>query len=119
MAHFAELDDNNRVKRVIVVSNNDTSDAYGTEKESIGIAFCEKLFGGRWIQTSYNGNFRNKYAGIGDIYNPTLDAFIPPKPFPSWLLNTQTYQWEAPVPYPQDGNTYKWNESNRMWVLSE
>lgn len=78
MAHFAELDENNVVKRVIVVANKDTSDANGVEKEYIGKAFCERLFGGNWVQTSYNGNFRGCYAGIGYTYDATKDEFVPP-----------------------------------------
>jgi hypothetical protein len=79
VAHFAELDENNVVKRVIVVDNKDTADANGNEVESIGVAFCQKLFGGNWKQTSYNGNFRKHYAGIGYTYDPTLDEFVPPQ----------------------------------------
>lgn len=116
MAHFAKLDANNIVTEVVVVSNKDTSDAQGHEKESIGIAFCERLFGGTWKQTSYNGTFRKHYAGIGYTYDPVLDAFIPPKPYPSWVLNTQTCEWQAPVPYPQDGKMYVWDEATQSWV---
>lgn len=78
MAHFAELDANNVVLRVIVVDTKDNSTAEGVEKESIGQAFCERLFGGRWIQTSYNNNFRKVYAGIGYTYDPILDEFVAP-----------------------------------------
>jgi hypothetical protein len=116
MAHFAELDANNVVLRVIVVGNADTSDANGVEKEHIGAAFCERLLGGTWKKTSYNGNIRRRYAGIGFIYNETLDAFIPPKPYPSWLLDNATADWKAPVPLPDDGKTYDWNESTTSWV---
>ena len=121
MAHFAELDENNVVKRVIVVANKDTADANGVEKESIGIAFCERLFGGTWLQTSYNGNIRKNYAGIGYEYRPDIDAFVPPKPerYPSWILNTDTAQWEAPVPYPNDGKLYAWNESTQSWIEAQ
>ena len=81
MAHFAELDANNVVQRVIVVANKDTADANGNEVESIGVAFCQKLFGGTWVQTSYNGNFRGRYAGVGYTYDPGLDEFVaPPEP---------------------------------------
>jgi hypothetical protein len=80
MAHFAELDSNNKVIRVVVIANRDTSDASGVEKESIGIAHCQKLFGGKWIQTSYNGNFRGCYAGIGMKYDETTDTFIADTP---------------------------------------
>lgn len=115
MAHFAELDANNVVTRVIVVSNADTSDANGVEKEHIGAAFCERLLGGTWKQTSYNANFRKRYAGIGYTYDASLDAFVPPKPFASWTLNNTTADWQAPVPKPDDGNNYVWNESTLSW----
>lgn len=118
MAHFAELDANNVVLRVIVVGNKDTSDANGVEKESIGAAFCERLFGGTWVQTSYNGNFRKHYAGIGYTYDTALDAFIPPKPFPSWLLDDDC-NWQAPVPHPDDGQMYSWDEENQVWVPTQ
>lgn len=77
MAHFAQLDENNRVLNVVVISNDDTHDTDGVEQESVGVAFCRKLWGENtnWVQTSYNGLTRGKYAGIGDIYNPTTDAF--------------------------------------------
>jgi len=115
MAHFAKLDENNVVTQVIVVSNSDTSDASGVEKEHIGAAFCEKLFGGTWKQTSYNGNMRKNYAGIGYTYNADIDAFVPPKPYASWLLNNETAQWEAPVPMPEDGGRYQWDEVTVSW----
>ena len=115
MAHFAELDENNVVKRVIVVGNADTSDANGVEKEHIGAAFCERLLGGTWKQTSYNGNMRKRYAGIGFTYNAELDAFVPPKPFASWTLNSTTADWDAPVAKPDDGKNYSWNESTLSW----
>lgn len=116
MAHFAELDSNNVVLRVIVVANKDTADAQGVEKESIGKAFCERLLGGAWVQTSYNGNLRKRYAGIGYTFDTNLDAFIPPKPFPSWTLNPTTADWEAPVPMPNDGKKYRWDETTQSWV---
>lgn len=117
MAHFAELDANNVVLRVVVVGNADTSDANGVEKEHIGAAFCEKLFGGVWKQTSYNGNMRKRYAGIGYTFNAELDAFVPPKPFASWVLNNTTADWEAPVPMPvEEGKTFTWNEETVSWV---
>ena len=118
MAHFAQLDENNVVTQVIVVSNADTADANGVEKESIGVAFCERLFGGTWKQTSYNGNVRARYAGIGYTYNSGLDAFITPKPFPSWSLNEETTEWEAPVAYPAEGS-YSWDEDGQSWVEME
>jgi hypothetical protein len=125
MAHFAQLDGNNVVTQVIVVDNKDCSDATGVEKESIGIAFCERLFGGNWKQTSYNGNMRKNYAGIGYTYNADIDAFVPPKPFASWVLNNDTAQWDAPVAMPEDAGTgeppkmYSWDESTTSWVAVE
>ena len=116
MAHFAELDANNVVLRVIVVGNADTSDANGVEKEYIGAAFCERLFGGIWKQTSYNGNMRKRYAGIGFTYNAELDAFVAPKPYASWVLNNTTADWEAPVAMPSDGKQYNWDEATTSWV---
>jgi len=122
MAHFAKLDENNVVTEVHVVANKDTSDANGVEKEYIGQAFLEKLFGGTWKQTSYNGNIRKNYAGIGYTYNADIDAFVPPQPFASWILNTDTAQWEAPVAMPADAGTgeppkmYSWDEATTSWV---
>ena len=118
MAHFAKLDENNVVTQVIVVSNSDTSDAFGVEKEYIGAAHCEKLLGGTWKQTSYNGNFRKNYAGIGYTYRSDIDAFVPPQPFPSWILSDQA-QWQPPVPMPADASMekiYTWNEATTSWV---
>jgi hypothetical protein len=116
MAHFAEIDSNNVVLRVIVVANKDTADANGNEVESIGVAFCQRLLGGNWVQTSYHGNIRKNYAGIGYTYDAAIDAFVPPQPYPSWVLNTDTAQWEAPVPYPTDGKIYTWDEATQSWV---
>lgn len=118
MAHFAELDENNVVLRVIVVGNKDTSDAHGVEKEHIGAAFCERLFGGTWKQTSYNGNIRKNYAGIGYTYHADIDAFVAPKPFPSWVLNEDA-KWEAPVPMPTDDKRYRWDEPTLSWIETE
>ena len=114
MAHFAQLDENNVVTQVIVVGNKDCADANGVEKESIGIAFCERLFGGNWKQTSYNGTIRKNYAGIGYTYNADIDAFVPPKPFASWVLNEETAQWNAPVPMPEEG-MWSWDEETVSW----
>ena len=118
MAHFAELDENNVVKRVIVVDNKDTSDANGNEIESIGVAFCQKLLGGNWKQTSYNGNIRKNYAGIGYAYHADIDAFTAPQPYPSWVLDANA-QWQAPVPMPTDGKMYSWDEAAQAWVEIE
>ena len=116
MAHFAELGTDNIVKRVIVVSNRDAADASGVEKEYIGAAFCERLFGGTWKQTSYNGNIRKRYAGVGYTYVTLLDAFITPQLYPSWVLDEPTCQWVAPVPMPTDGKMYGWDEATLAWV---
>jgi hypothetical protein len=117
MAHFAKIE-NGVVTQVIVVDNKDCADASGVEKEHIGAAFCERLFGGTWKQTSYNGNIRKNYAGIGFTYNPDIDAFVPPKPFSSWILNTDLAQWEAPVAMPDDG-MYSWDEATTSWIEIE
>jgi len=116
MAHFAQLDSNNVVIQVIVVDNKDTADAYGTEKEHIGAAFCERVLGGTWKQTSYNGNKRKNYAGIGYTYREDIDAFVPPQPYASWVLNANA-QWEAPTPMPTDGQMYSWDEATTSWIL--
>jgi len=114
MAHFAQLE-NNVVKQVIVVSNQDILDEQGQESEEKGIAFCSNLLGGTWKQTSYNAKIRKNYAGIGYTYDEGRDAFIPPKPFNSWLLDENTCQWKAPVDYPTDGKRYTWNEETLTW----
>ncbi len=117
MAHFAEIDSNNVVLRVIVVANKDTADANGNEVESIGVAFCQRLLGGNWVQTSYNANFRKNYAGIGYVYYEDIDAFAPKQPYPSWTLNPDTAIWEPPVPKPEnDGKLYDWDEDTQSWV---
>jgi hypothetical protein len=120
MAHFAELNENNQVINVIVVSNNDCLTANGEEFESIGVAFCKSLLGEdtRWVQTSYNANFRKHYAGIGYTYDSIRDAFIPPKPYESWVLIEETCLWTAPIPNPDDGQRYYWDEHIRNWVLA-
>lgn len=118
MAHFAELDANNVVLRVIVIDNKDTADANGVEKEHIGAAFCERLFGGNWKQTSYNGSIRKRYAGVGCTYNSVRDAFIPPQPYPSWTLDDDA-NWQPPVAMPTDGGRYSWNETTQTWDAVE
>lgn len=115
MAHFAKLDSNNVVTQVIVVHNNELLDN-GIESEAKGIAFCQSLFGGVWKQTSYNGNMRKNFAGIGYTYDSGRDAFIPQKPYNSWTLDESTCQWTAPVTYPNDGKNYSWDESVTNWV---
>lgn len=121
MAHFAELNEYNIVTRVIVVHNNELLDENGNESEQKGIQFCKDHYGQdtKWIQTSYNGSFRNHYAGTGYRYDETKDVFITPQPFPSWLLNSDTLQWEAPVSMPNDGQSYYWNEDTRKWDVIE
>jgi hypothetical protein len=116
MAHFAEIGLNNTVMRVIVVSNDDCKDQFGNESEVIGAKFCSNLFGGVWLQTSYNGNKRKNYAGIGYTYDSQRDAFVPPKPFDSWILDEQTCQWMPPVAMPTDGQPYIWNEETQSWT---
>ena len=133
MAHFAQLDENNVVTQVIVVSNDDTSDINGNEVESIGVAFCQKLLGAdtNWKQTSYNSNMRVRYAGIGYSYNAELDAFVAPQPYASWTLDSGTADWVSPLgaaPALTDEQTaamsyYRWDEdayqadNTTGWVL--
>ena len=125
MAHFAELDQNNVVTRVIVVNDNCLKDENGIENEELGSANLESIYGGKWVQTSYNNNIRVRYAGIGYQYHEELDAFIPPSPFPSWVLIEETADWESPLgPAPElteaqieSKSFYKWNEENIEWVL--
>jgi hypothetical protein len=104
MSHWAEVDNNNIVLRVLVGPN------YGDEGE----AFFNAL-GGTWVKTSYNGNIRKNYAGIGFNYDAARDAFIAPKPYNSWLLDEDTCRWQAPVPYPTDDLMYKWDEELTNW----
>ena len=113
MAHFAEIDQDNRVLRVVVVANKDTSDENGNEVEQIGRVFCNRLLGGNWVQTSYNSNFRKNYAGVGYIYDSQRNAFIPPKPYPSWILDEETCNWNSPLPKPE-GDWY-WDEESLSW----
>ena len=125
MAHWAELDENNVVTRVLVGDNNDPA---GDE----GYQWLVDNLGGTWVKTSYNAvagkrrdpetgeiteeaGFRKNYAGIGYTYDSVRDAFIPPKPFDSWTLNEDTCIWEAPVAYPNDGKFYIWNEESTSW----
>lgn len=99
MAHFAELDQDNIVLRVIVVDNENLLDEGGQESEQVGVEYCERLLGGRWVQTSYNARIRKSYAGAGFTYDEDRDAFISPKPDGEWVLNEETCQWERPPGY--------------------
>ena len=130
MAHFAQLDENNVVTNVIVVDDKDLIDPHtGQEDEIIGIAFCKKLIGGNWKQTSYNNNMRVRYAGIGYSYNASLDAFVPPQPYASWTLDNETADWVSPLGAApeltegQEGMKYFWDEeayqadNTTGWVL--
>ena len=115
MAHFAQIE-NNLVTQVIVVDNSDILDEQGNESEVVGTQFCTDLLGGTWVQTSYNGNMRKNYAGIGNTYDATRDAFITPSPYPSWVLDEDTCRYEAPIPYPTDDKMYVWDEELINWV---
>lgn len=115
MAHFAQLDDNNIVTQVIVVANDELL-LDGVESEIKGILFCKSLFGEdtKWKQTSYNGNIRKNYAGIGYTYDASNDYFYAPQPYPSWTLDTDA-RWQPPVAMPTDGKMYTWNEATLSW----
>ncbi len=115
MAHFAQLDDNNKVTQVVTISDNDIRTSVGNESEEMGKELCSRLFGGNWIQTSFNKKFRKHYAGIDYYYDSKLDAFVPPKPFESFILNEETCMWEAPKPRPADDKYYFWDESALDW----
>jgi len=125
MAHFAKIGLNGKVIEVQTVVNEVLHDANGVEQENIGIDFLTKLTGWSiWKQTSYNANFRKNFANVGYTYDEDRDAFIPKKPFPSWTLNETTCLWEAPISKPEltaeeinNGNYYKWNETNQSWDL--
>jgi len=114
MAHFAQINSDNVVTQVIVVSNDDCGGGTYPASDAVGAAFCNNLLGGTWKQTSYNNNFRKRYAGIGYTFNGALDAFIAPKPYPSWTLNEDTADWEAPVERPEEG-MWTWNEATQEW----
>jgi hypothetical protein len=110
MAHFAEIDENNIVIQVLVTDNDYPNEGYD---------WLVETFGGTWVQTSYNATIRKNFAGIGYFYDETLDAFIPPKPFESWLLNENTYDWEPPKPYPSDEKLYNWDEDSQEWIKND
>ena len=108
MAHFAELDEQNIVIRVLAVSNEQEHRGQDYLADDMGL-------GGRWIQTSYNNNIRKNYAGIGMTYDPVRDAFILPKPYPLWILNEDTCRWKPPIEPPDALQQYWWNESTQQW----
>ena len=117
MAFFAELNEYNVVLRVIVVNDDELLDENNELQEQKGIDFCIAHYGGTWLQTSDDLNFRKNYAGTNDIYDPIRDAFITTCPYPSWVLNDSNCKWEAPTPYPQDGEFYYWDENTTSWLL--
>jgi hypothetical protein len=126
MAHFAQIGYENKVLRVSVVRNEDILDGNGNESEEVGIQFLKSVHGHltNWLQTSYNNNFRFRYAGIGMVYNVEHDVFLLPQPYPSWTLNTETYEWEPPTPKPElteeqksNESYYEWNEETQEWDL--
>lgn len=122
MAHFAELDESGTVLRVVVVANAEILDG-ASESEARGIDFLDRLYGHRrWAQTSYNARGipakRYNYASIGGSFDAERNAFIAPRPFASWVLNEQTCDWVAPIPQPQDGKPYEWDEPSQSWVAS-
>ena len=127
MASFAKIGLNNKVIAVHSVHNDILKDADGVEQEVLGVEFLTNLHGWAiWKQTSYNGNIRKNYASIGYTYDEDRDAFIPKKPFASWILNEETCQWEAPIARPEltqeqidNKNYYIWNESTTTWDIVE
>jgi hypothetical protein len=111
MAYFAEVGSNNIVIRVVVVD-----DEYDNEA---GSSWCQNFFGGgTWVRTVQDGSIRANYAGRGYTFDPVNDVFIPPKPWPSWSLNAENYQWDPPVPHPRDGVDRDWNEETQTWEES-
>jgi hypothetical protein len=118
VAHFAKITDTNTVTQVVVINNNDVGNLNFPASEPLGQNFLAIFYGDNsaWRQTSYNGNFRKNFAGIGYFYDEKRDAFIAPQPYFSWLLNEDTCRWEPPTPYPSDGNVYNWDEATQTWV---
>jgi hypothetical protein len=111
MAHYARLNEHNIVEQVIVVANEDEP------TEAAGVAFCQALFGGGvWKKTSYNGTIRKNFAGLGYYYDDLRDAFIAPRPYPSWQFNEELCCWQAPTPRPNDTDLWRWDEMSTSWV---
>lgn len=110
MSHFAQLDENSIVKRVLVCDNNMPNEGHD---------WLVETFGGTWVQTSYNKKFRKHFAGVGYTYDKARDAFIPPKPYNSWIFNEENLAWDAPIPYPdvEEGERYYWDEDQTSWTL--
>lgn len=121
MAHFAQLDDDNNVLLVVVISNNDVDNLPFPQSEPVGIAFCQSLYGADtlWRQTSYNGNFRRQFAGVGGFYYPPINVFVGPSPFPSWTFRAADATWQPPVPMPSVPQNYiaVWNEDYLEWDI--
>ena len=117
MAHFAQVE-NTIVQQVIVISDSDAPDPAPDNSEPLGQAFIRDVLGldGEWIQTSYHNKFRANYAGIGYIWDKVNQVFIIPQPYASWHLD-EDWKWKAPVPYPNDGNDYVWDEATQQWIL--
>ena len=115
MAHFAQIDENDIVINVLFVENELCLDENGNESELKGIEYLQSVIQGKYVQTSYNANFRKQYAGIGYFYDKVNDIFIAEKPYESWVLD-QNFDWRSPVEYPNDGQRYIWNEQEISWV---
>lgn len=109
MAHFAEIDGDNVVTRVLVVPDAQENRGHEYLATDLGL-------GGTWVQTSYNATIRKNYAGIGYTFDSGRDAFIPPKPYASWVLNEATCNWDAPVARPEDDKMYTWDEATTSWI---
>ena len=118
MAHFAQLDQNNVVLQVIVVDDKDTHTQLGIESEEVGVAFCKQLFGQdtKWLQTSYSGSIRGAFAGVGSVYDSRTDAFLPPRPYLSWVFDNKAHKWNPPAAKPNDEKIYRWDEETTSWV---
>jgi hypothetical protein len=114
MAHFAKLDENNKVIQVIEISDSELLDN-GVESEAKGIAYCVSQHGGNWKQTHQLGMIRANFADVDFTYDASRDAFISPKPYDSWVLDESVCRWTAPTAMPADGKSYIWDEPNLIW----
>lgn len=114
MAHFAQIDENNIVVNILVVPDEQQHRGADYLSQDLGL-------GGRWIQTSYNGTVRKMFAGLNYIYNEELDVFLPPKPFPSWIVDPQLKEWVAPIERPEEisGTALGWNEEEQIWERND